>query len=110
MTALVKYAGNRNISLNLDYRFPNPYLEEDAQEEIERANVPQSELTCAIASEEEAIGSIGLHLQRDVNRRSAEMGYWLGEPFWGQSIATEVVRALAKYAFTRRVMSFRAGT
>ena len=99
VAALVKYADNRKIWLNLDDRFPNPYREEDAQEEIDRTNGPQSELHYAIASDEEAIGSIGLHLQRDVYRRSAEIGYWLGEPFWGQGIATKAVRALTEYAF-----------
>ena len=99
MTALVKHADNRNIWLNLDDRFPNPYREEDAQEEIERANAPQSELHYAIASNEEAIGGIGLHLQQDVYRRSAEIGFWLGEPFWGQGIATKAVGALTEYAF-----------
>ncbi len=34
-----------------------------------------------------------------VNRHSAEIGYWLGEPFWGQGIATKAVRALTEYAF-----------
>ncbi len=99
VTALLKYADNRNIWLNLRDRFPNPYLEEDAQQWIERANAPQSELTYAIASNEEAIGGIGLHLQQDVYRRSAEIGYWLGEPFWGQGIVTKAVRALTEYAF-----------
>ena len=99
MTALVKYADNHNIWLNLRDRFPNPYCEEDAQEWIERATGPQSELTCAIASDVEAIGGIGLELQLDVHRRSAEIGYWLGEPFWGQGIATKAVRALSEYAF-----------
>ena len=53
----------------------------------------------AIASDEEAIGGIGLRWQQDVHRRSAEIGYWVGEPFWGQGIATKAVRALTEYAF-----------
>ena len=99
VTALVKYADNRNIWINLRDRFPNPYREEDAQEWIERANASPSELTYAIASDEEVIGGIGLQFQQDVHRRSAELGYWLGEPFWGQGIATKAVRGLTKYAF-----------
>ena len=99
VTALVKYADNRNIWLNLKDRFPNPYHEEDARAWIERATAPQSELNYAIAFNQEAIGGIGLLLQQDVHRRSAEIGYWLGEPFWGQGIATKAVRALTEYAF-----------
>ncbi len=99
MTALVKYADNRNIWINLRDRFPNPYREEDAKVWLEGATGPQSKLAYAIASDEEAIGGIGLELQQDVHRRSAEIGYWLGEPFWGQGIATKALRALTEYAF-----------
>ena len=53
----------------------------------------------AIASEHEAIGGIGLEIQEDERRLSAELGYWLGEPFWGQGIATMAVQALTAYGF-----------
>jgi len=36
----------------------------------------------------------------DIYRRSAEIGYWLGEPFWGRGIATEALSALTAYVFT----------
>ena len=53
----------------------------------------------AIEVESEAVGSIGLQLQEDVERVSAELGYWLGEPFWGRGITSEAVRAVAAHAF-----------
>jgi RimJ/RimL family protein N-acetyltransferase len=34
-----------------------------------------------------------------VHRRSAEIGYWLGEPFWGRGIMSEAVPAFTAYAF-----------
>ena len=34
-----------------------------------------------------------------MHRRSAEIGYWLGEPFWGRGIATLAVRAVTAHAF-----------
>ena len=34
-------------------------------------------------------------------RRSAEIGYWLGEPFWGRGIATAALRAVTDYAFAQ---------
>ena len=99
VNALVKYADNRKIWLNLKDRFPHPYRVEDAQDWLERGSAQQSVLNYAIASNEEAIGGIGFILQQDVHRRSAEIGYWLGEPLWGQGIATKAVRALTEYAF-----------
>jgi RimJ/RimL family protein N-acetyltransferase len=47
----------------------------------------------------EAVGGIGLEPQADVARRSAEIGYWLGEAYWGRGIATEAVRAVTDYGF-----------
>ena len=47
----------------------------------------------------EAVGGIGLELGRDIERRSAEIGYWLGEAFWGKGIATDAVRAMTGYGF-----------
>jgi len=53
----------------------------------------------AIASPTEAIGSIGLMLGADVHRFTAELGYWLAEPFWGQGIMTRAVQAMVEFAF-----------
>ena len=54
-----------------------------------------------IAPEEELIGVVGLTFQEDVYRRSAEIGYWLGEPFWGRGLATEAVIDATRMAFER---------
>ena len=43
-------------------------------------------------------GSVGFVLRTDVERVSAEIGYWLAEPFWGRGITTEALIALTKYA------------
>jgi RimJ/RimL family protein N-acetyltransferase len=47
----------------------------------------------------EAVGGIGLTLKNDVERCSAEIGYWLGEAVWGRGIATAAVQALTDYGF-----------
>ena len=47
----------------------------------------------------EATGGIGLELGSDIERRSAEIGYWLGQEFWGRGITTAAVRALTRYGF-----------
>ena len=53
----------------------------------------------AIEVEGEAAGGIGIELHTDVERVSAEIGYWLGEQFWGRGIATEALRAVTADAF-----------
>lgn len=58
---------------------------------------PESDF--AIASPTEMIGGVGLTFGSDVYRRSAEIGYWLGEPFWGRGITTAAVIAVTDYAF-----------
>ena len=98
---LAKYGNNRNVARNLRDRFPHPYRVEDAEEWIQFAMQQEPETIFAIASSTEAIGSIGLELYDDVHRRSAQVGYWLGEPFWGQGIATLALSALTDYAFAQ---------
>lgn len=97
--ALVKYANNRNIWINLRDVFPHPYTASDAAEWVQAQKDQDPVLHFAIANAHEAIGGIGLTLGDHDHRRSAEIGYWLGEPFWGKGIATEAVRVLVEYAF-----------
>lgn len=97
--AIVKYANNRRIAINLRDRFPHPYTRAAADAFLTAAAAQQPETDFAIASRSEAIGGIGFHPQLDVHRLSAEIGYWLGEPFWGQGIATRAVRALSEWVF-----------
>jgi len=97
--ALVRHANNRKIWLNLRDAFPHPYTEDDARAWVRFAMAQNPEVNFAIASYEEVIGGIGLHPQSDVHRRSAGIGYWLGEPYWGKGIATRAVQALTEYAF-----------
>ena len=96
--ALVKYADNRRVWINLDDIFPHPYTAADARAWIE-ASAWKPVTNFAIATDNEAIGGIGLKLRKDVRRRSAEVGYWLGEPFWGRGIATAALESIAIFAF-----------
>ena len=98
-SALLKYANNSNISKNLRDSFPFPYTEKEAIEWLNMVCYQNPELNFAIANENELIGGIGLMLQPDVYRFSAEIGYWLAEPYWGKGIATAALRAMTKYAF-----------
>jgi len=97
--SIAKYANNRRVSLNLRDRFPYPYTRADAEAFLAAAAVQRPETDFAIASSKEVIGGIGFHPQSDVHRLTAEIGYWLGEPFWGRGIATQALRALTEWVF-----------
>ncbi|HNY35592.1 MAG TPA: GNAT family N-acetyltransferase [Methanothrix soehngenii] len=97
--SIVQYASNRKIWINLRDAFPHPYTMADAEAFLLRAMQMKSGAFFAIASDTEAIGSIGLMAGIDVHRFTAELGYWLAEPFWGKGIMTAAVRALSEYAF-----------
>jgi [ribosomal protein S5]-alanine N-acetyltransferase len=98
VASLVRNADNRKIWLNLRDRFPQPYKTDDAVSFIRRVHAARPETTFAIAVDGLAVGGVGFMLQEDVERVSAEVGYWLGEPYWGRGICTEALRAVTQYA------------
>lgn len=98
--SLILYGNNRNIWINLRDRFPYPYTAADADQWIRQAIEETPQTHFAIVTQGSVIGGIGLELGTDIFRRSAEIGYWLGEPFWGRGIATAAVRAITNDAFS----------
>jgi RimJ/RimL family protein N-acetyltransferase len=97
--SLAKYANNPRIAANLRDGFPNPYTQSDAESFLSNVTSQSPRTVFAIASDEEAIGSIGLMRGRDVHRFTAELGYWLAEPFWGKGIMTSAVMEITDYGF-----------
>ena len=97
--ALQRYANNRNIWINLRDVFPYPYTLENAHAFLSHVTQEKPETTFAIATSSEAIGCIGLRRGHDIHCKTAELGYWLGEPFWGQGIMSEAVTQFCGYAF-----------
>ncbi len=98
--ALVRYANNRNIWLNMRDLFPHPYTDEDAGRWLERCAAQGNKPThFAIVSGEEAIGSVGFDLMEGEFRITGEIGYWIAEPFWGKGIATFALRQATEKAF-----------
>lgn len=96
---LVKYANNPRVASNLTDGFPHPYTKADAERFITMAMSASPTRIFAIDMNGEAIGGIGLHLQEDIYRNNAELGYWLAEPFWGKGIMTKIVREAVQYGF-----------
>ena len=103
--SLVKHADNRKIWLNLRDRFPHPYTRRDGRDFINTARSQRPETMFAIAVDGEAAGGIGFVPHIDVERVSAEIGYWLGEAFWGRGIATEALSAVTDYAITTHALT-----
>ncbi len=97
--SLVRHADNRKVWLNLRDRFPNPYTRADANAWIAKVAAQEPQTHFAIAVGEEAVGGIGFDVKDDVERRSAEIGFWLGETHWGKGITTAAARAVTRYAF-----------
>lgn len=97
--SLARHANNRNIWLNVRDHFPHPYTLADAETWIERERKTRPETQFALEVAGEAAGGIGVFLQQDVARRSAELGYWLGETHWGKGIMTDAVRRFTAQAF-----------
>ena len=98
--AIVRHANNRNVWLNLRDRFPHPYTVPDARRWLEMVVGQKPATNFAIDVAGEAVGGIGFTVQYDVARRSAQIGYWLGEEFWGRGIATEALIAVTDHAFS----------
>jgi RimJ/RimL family protein N-acetyltransferase len=97
--ALARHADNRKIWLNIRDQFPHPYTLADARAWVHLASAAVPETSFAIEVDGEAAGGVGLELQEDVHRCSAELGYWLGEAHWGRGIMSEAVRAFTPWAF-----------
>ena len=99
--SIAKHADNRAVWMNLRDLFPHPYTRQDANKWIMYLHKQGPAATeFAIEVGDDVIGSIGFRIQKDMERHSAEIGYWLGQDCWGRGIATEALRALTHYAFS----------
>ena len=104
--SIARYADDPQVAANLRDVFPCPYQLSDAEEFIRlcRAAEPEQAIFRAIVVDGQAVGSVALTRGTDVCRRSAELGYWLGRPFWGRGYVPEAARVLLQYGFTELEM------
>jgi RimJ/RimL family protein N-acetyltransferase len=99
--ALSRNLNNINILDNLRDGLPFPYTEQDAEDYI-RAMLsadPDKYFAFAVTLDDEAIGSIGVFRGENIHSRTAELGYYLGEPYWGHGYATGAVKQACEYVF-----------
>ena len=100
--ALSWYANDPEVAMNLRDTFPNPYGLEDAKAYIQKCREKEGEQLCrAIIVNGEAAGSIVVIPGTDVDRRRAEIGYWLAKPYWGKGLMTDVVGQICREAFAQ---------
>lgn len=98
-TSLAEHANDREIWLNLRDGFPHPYSLADAEEYITVTMKRPVQTTFGIVVDDVVGGTISLRIGTDIERINAELGYWLGRPFWGRGVITEAVQATTRYAF-----------
>ncbi len=97
--SIVRHANNPNVAKQLRDRFPHPYTRKDAQTFLTAASREAPLTNFAIEVGGVAVGGLGYVPGTDVERYSAEVGYWLGEACWGRGIMTEALVLFTRHAF-----------
>lgn len=96
---LAQLANNEKISRNLRDGFPHPYTEEDAENFLQKFTNQNPVTFFGIDYNDEYVGNISLVPGQDVYRKSAEIGYFIGEPYWNKGIVTTAVNLITAYGF-----------
>ena len=99
--ALVPLIGAREVAATT-LRIPHPYTEDIAREFIALAEKDETSGQCvrrAIILRQTGALCGGVGLQIEPEHRRAELGYWIGVPYWGNGYATEAAMAMVKYGF-----------
>ncbi|RIV22686.1 N-acetyltransferase [Fibrisoma montanum] len=97
--SLSKHASNRRIWNNVRDFFPYPYTPRDAHSWVRSNKSQQMPNNLAIDVDGQAVGNIGFTVKDDIYRYNAEIGYWLGEEYWGRGIMSEAVPVMTNYIF-----------
>lgn len=99
--AIARLAGDRQIAATT-VRIPHPYTEDDARAFLAGADQDFRSgrtivFAISISSDNELCGAVGLHIAEP--HKHAELGYWIGVPFWGRGYATEATSAAVSFGF-----------
>jgi [ribosomal protein S5]-alanine N-acetyltransferase len=100
---------NYNVSKHL-WEIPNPYSIDDALEFIKCANndfntlkalhfAIESKIIPRSRNNLKFVGTISVK-KIDLVNKKADLGYWIGEQYWGKGIATECLKLIIDYAFS----------
>jgi RimJ/RimL family protein N-acetyltransferase len=97
--SLQQQANNINISRFLFDRFPHPYTVADAEKFVSGHQNQYRLTNFVIAVNGSLAGVIEFKPGEDVYSKRAQLGYWLGEDFWGRGIMTEAIKLITGYTF-----------
>ena len=100
-SSLASVLSNKKILENLRDGVPYPYTEQDALNYIQAMkNSDKNDVfVFAVVADDKVVGNVGADRQENVHRRTAELGYYLGEEYWGRGIMTEAVKKTCAYIF-----------
>ena len=98
---LAIYANNEKVSINLRDAFPKPYTIENAAHFKKMIDSQNPKTFFAIEYQNNYVGNISLSPGTDVYRKSAEIGYFIGEPFWNKGIVTKAVNVITEWGFSQ---------
>lgn len=96
---LTLVAQNKKIAQNMRDAFPHPYNLQNAHDFIQMCLDQEKQSVFAIFYKGVFAGSVGLHPQKDVYRKSAELGYYVAEKYWNNGIASKSVSLIVKFGF-----------
>jgi RimJ/RimL family protein N-acetyltransferase len=98
---LAEALNNKKILDNLRDGLPYPYTEDNARDFITAMLNADKKTTYAFAItvDDKAVGSIGVFRKDNIHSRTAEMGYYVSEPYWGRGIGTSAVKQTCDYIF-----------
>jgi ribosomal-protein-alanine N-acetyltransferase len=94
---------NKNIQNNLRDGLPYPYTAADALDYINAmlGAARDTAYAFAITVDDRAVGSIGVFRRENIHARTAEMGYYVAQPYWGQGLGTAAVAQTCRYIFAK---------
>jgi [ribosomal protein S5]-alanine N-acetyltransferase len=100
--AIAELAGDYEVA-SMTGTIPHPYSEDMAVDWIESLQEGEEGVAFAVDLGGALIGCVGY---RATEKDHAEMGYWIGKPYWGMGYATEAARALILYAFEKEGFAY----
>lgn len=98
---LSEMLNNQKILANLRDGLPFPYTIDDAKEYIQAMLDADQDQTFAyaITDEDRVLGSIGVFRKENIHFQTAELGYYIAEPDWGQGHGTRAVKQICELIF-----------